>query len=291
MAETIQKLFINPPIAIARLGGSTTPQKAYRWCSHPTAQQWRNHDRARLVPRGAIGWDCRAGAADLSATPRWWSHPAVCPFFELWASVGEPGSDPTTWKDVPVTPDLLKNQGVSLNDLVIKVDAKNFRRLGGHRNPNSSSGPSHPSRSEAIILLLRLFWRSALGRSRCPPHDPCWQEHPARLIPSDEEPAATCARPKPGLDPTGEWSATGERGGDPLPIHNGARPFLWAAQDRTTAYSRRGWILRSGRCSSGISEPEGRLARRQGRRDCAQMRPRTPMTVRTLTRAIIHPWG
>jgi hypothetical protein len=31
MAETIERIFVDPPIAIARLGGSTTPQNAYRW--------------------------------------------------------------------------------------------------------------------------------------------------------------------------------------------------------------------------------------------------------------------
>ena len=31
MAKIIQAIFVNPPIAIARLGGSTVPQEAFRW--------------------------------------------------------------------------------------------------------------------------------------------------------------------------------------------------------------------------------------------------------------------
>jgi hypothetical protein len=31
MAETIQRMVVDPPIAVGRLGGSTTPQNAYKW--------------------------------------------------------------------------------------------------------------------------------------------------------------------------------------------------------------------------------------------------------------------
>ena len=31
MAEIIQEIFVDPPIAIARLGGSSAPQDAYHW--------------------------------------------------------------------------------------------------------------------------------------------------------------------------------------------------------------------------------------------------------------------
>jgi hypothetical protein len=35
MAEILQAIFITPPIAIARLGGGTTPQDAFRWMDTP----------------------------------------------------------------------------------------------------------------------------------------------------------------------------------------------------------------------------------------------------------------
>ena len=35
MAEIIQEIFCDPPIAIARLGGSTAPLEAYTWTTPP----------------------------------------------------------------------------------------------------------------------------------------------------------------------------------------------------------------------------------------------------------------
>ena len=128
MAETIQKLFINPPIAIARLGGSTTPQKAYRWVQSPNP---RSNGETTIEPDWSLEVQSDGTVepvlpTSLSLRDGGLIRP-VCPFFELWASVGEPGSNSATWKDAPVTPDLLTKQGVSLSGLLIKVDAKNFK--------------------------------------------------------------------------------------------------------------------------------------------------------------------
>jgi hypothetical protein len=43
MADIIHALFCNPPIAIARLGGSTAPLVAYSWMLQGNP---RNHDPA-----------------------------------------------------------------------------------------------------------------------------------------------------------------------------------------------------------------------------------------------------
>ena len=128
MAETIQKLFINPPIAIARLGGSTTPQKVYRWVQSPNP---RSNGETTIEPDWSLEVQSDGTVepvlpTSLSLRDGGLIRP-VCPFFELWASVGEPGSNSATWKDAPVTPDLLTKQGVSLSGLLIKVDAKNFK--------------------------------------------------------------------------------------------------------------------------------------------------------------------
>jgi len=145
MAETIQKLFINPPIAIARLGGSTTPQKAYRWVQSPDP---RSNGETTIEPDWSLEVQSDGTVEPVLPTSLQLRDGGlirpVCPFFELWASVGEPGSDPTTWKDVPVTPDLLKNQGVSLNDLVIKVDAKNFKASRRTSKPELQFGTFAP---------------------------------------------------------------------------------------------------------------------------------------------------
>lgn len=145
MAEIIQKLFINPPIAIARLGGSTTPQKAYRWVQSPNP---RSNGETTIEPDWSLEVQSDGTVEPVLPT----SLPLrdgglirpVCPFFELWASVGEPGSESTTWKDVPVTPALLTKQGVSLNSLVIRVDAKNFKAFRRTSNPELQFGTFPP---------------------------------------------------------------------------------------------------------------------------------------------------
>jgi hypothetical protein len=125
MAETIQKIFIDPPIAIARLGGSTLPQNAYRWVEDPNP---RGNAETTIEPDWSL-------VVQSDGTVEPWMPPSltlrdgamirpVSPFFELWASMGEAGSEPATWKDVPVTPKLMTDHGIALNSLVVKIDAK-----------------------------------------------------------------------------------------------------------------------------------------------------------------------
>jgi hypothetical protein len=64
----------------------------------------------------------------------------VCPFLELWASIGEPGTNPRTWHDVPLTSALLKKHGASFKDLVITVDAKNFKASRRTNEPGLQFG-------------------------------------------------------------------------------------------------------------------------------------------------------
>ena len=49
----------------------------------------------------------------------------VCPFVEIWARLGEPGSNPSTWRDAPLTPALLASLGASEANLKFTVDARN----------------------------------------------------------------------------------------------------------------------------------------------------------------------
>ncbi len=128
MAETIQRLFINPPIGIARLGGSTTPQLAYRWVQSPDPH---SDGKTAIEPDWSLEVQSDGTVEPMLPT----SLPLrdgvlirpVCPFFELWASIGEPGSNSKKWKDVPVTPGLLRQNGASLKDVAITIDAKNFK--------------------------------------------------------------------------------------------------------------------------------------------------------------------
>jgi hypothetical protein len=141
MMAAIQAIFINPPNAIARLGGSTIPQDAYVWVLAPAP---RSSASTAIAPT----WSLRV-QLDGSVEP---VMPAelvlrdgplirpVCPFFEVWARVGEPGGDPAAWDDVPLTPSLLALSGASLADLTFRVEAKNFKAARRTGNPDLRFG-------------------------------------------------------------------------------------------------------------------------------------------------------
>jgi hypothetical protein len=145
MAETIQRIFIDPPIAVARLGGSTTPQNAYKWVESANP---RSNADTTIEPDWSLVVQSDATVEPvMPASLAFRDGPLirpVCPFFEVWASVGEPGSALATWEDVPVTPGLLTKHGIGLNSLVIKVDAKNFKVSRRMQNPELQYGTFTP---------------------------------------------------------------------------------------------------------------------------------------------------
>jgi hypothetical protein len=206
----IQSLFINPPIAIARLGGSTTPQRAYRWVQSPSP---RSDADTTIEPDWSLEVQSDGTIEPVLPT----SLPLrdgglirpVCPFFEVWASIGEPGSDSATWKDVPVTPDLLKQHGVSLNDLVIKVDAKNFKASRRTGNPDLQFGTFPPLEVRADKFSPTAIL--AVSPSGVPAA--------RRMIPADRPiPLGSFqvmkVRPQPAPDPNRAWTQL--RNGMPL---------------------------------------------------------------------------
>lgn len=145
MAETIQRIFIDPPIAVGRLGGSTTPQNAYKWVE--SANPRSNADTTIEPDWSLVVQSDGTVEPVLPSSLAFRDGPLirpVCPFFELWASVGEPGSAPATWEEVPVTPGLLTKHGIALNSLVIKVDAKNFKVSRRMQNPELQYGTFPP---------------------------------------------------------------------------------------------------------------------------------------------------
>jgi len=145
MAEIIQRIFVNPPIAIARLGGSTTPQNAYRWVQSPNP---RSSGETTIEPDWSL-----AVLVDGTVQPTMPDRLTfregalirpVCPFFELWALLGEPGSPPDTWREAPVTPALLAQHGAGLNKLVVRVNAQNRKAARRTRNAEMSFGAFPP---------------------------------------------------------------------------------------------------------------------------------------------------
>jgi hypothetical protein len=124
--ETIQGIFVDPPIAVARLGGSTAPQDAYRWVE---SENPRTDGNTVIDP-----WWTLDVMADGSVEPRMPTSlrlrdgdliRPVAPFFEVWALVGKRGSKRATWREVPLTLSLLKENGVDESALALSVDAKN----------------------------------------------------------------------------------------------------------------------------------------------------------------------
>jgi hypothetical protein len=126
MAQTIQAIFVDPPIAIARLGGSRIPLDAYIWVEpgnprsdgNTVVAPWWSldvHPDGSVAPR--MPTDVRLRDGDLIRP--------VAPFFEVWASIGEPGSPPSRWQDVPLTPALLQEFQLGEAALTFQFDAQN----------------------------------------------------------------------------------------------------------------------------------------------------------------------
>jgi hypothetical protein len=139
MAETIQAIFINPPIAVARLGGSNTPQDAYIWVESPDPRQ---DGDTSIVPTWSLTVRPDATVApemptELTFRDNTLIRP-VAPFFELWALLGESGSPPDTWREAPLTPDLLKRFGADPSAITVQIDAHNLK--AARRTKNSALG-------------------------------------------------------------------------------------------------------------------------------------------------------
>lgn len=145
MGNQICGLYIDPPIAIARLGGSSSPLEAYRWVDSPDP---------RAAGQTAIeaDWSLRV-RADATLEPY---RPAeltfrdgalirpVCPFFEVHALVGDPKADPGTWTSTPLTADLLNQNSLSLADVGLTIDAQNRKASRRTGDPDHQFGTFPP---------------------------------------------------------------------------------------------------------------------------------------------------
>ena len=149
-AETIQDIFIDPPLAIARLGGSSMPQDAYVWVKAPEP---RAGDTTTIAPTWTLVVQPDATVVPvLPAQVTLRDGPLirpVAPFFEIWARLGKTGRSPSTWRDVPLTPALLKKNGAALSDLILQIDAKNLKAARRTGNPDLGIGTYPPARLAA----------------------------------------------------------------------------------------------------------------------------------------------
>ena len=142
MAEdSIRRIFFNPSVAIARLGGSLTPLDAFDWGPgdpYTVAE-------TRIKPAWTL--DVRPDGSVSPRLPRrlilrdgTLLRP-VAPFLELWALTGD-GASPADLRAVPVTTDLLAANGATTADLVFTLEAMN--RKAERRSPRDGRvNPAH----------------------------------------------------------------------------------------------------------------------------------------------------
>jgi len=135
LSEIIQQIFCDPPIVIARLGGSTTPVAAYSWQDSPDPRgegdtvimpDWS----LSVLPDGSV----RPFKPDTIEFRDGNLIRPVCPFIEIWARLGERGSAEATWRDVPLTETLLATFGADRSAITFTIDARNLK--AARRAPN-----------------------------------------------------------------------------------------------------------------------------------------------------------
>jgi hypothetical protein len=141
MAEIIQAIYCDPPIAVARLGGSPTPVVAYSWEESPNP---RNDGDTVIAPEWSLEIlpDASVGPFKPDSV-RFRDGPLirpVCPFIEVWARLGERGSAESTWRDVPLTEALLTSFGADRSAIRFTVDARNLKAARRTQDPDLAYG-------------------------------------------------------------------------------------------------------------------------------------------------------
>jgi hypothetical protein len=137
MANLIQEIFCEPAIVIARLGGSTTPLVAYRWVASIDPR-----DEGDTVIEPDWSFDILPDGSISPFKPdsiRFRDGSLIrptCPFIEVWARIGEPGSDRASWSEVPLTEAMLRQAGGDRAALSFAIDARNTKAARRADDPN-----------------------------------------------------------------------------------------------------------------------------------------------------------
>jgi hypothetical protein len=138
MARQIQAILVNPPIAIARLGASSTPMDSFRWIDSPDA-----HLQTVIATDWTLDVDLNGGLNPRMPEELLFRdgnlYRPVAPFFELWALVSEGPGDPR-W--TALTPALLNEAGGG--GFTLTVDARNSKAARRARNPDLEFGTFPP---------------------------------------------------------------------------------------------------------------------------------------------------
>ena len=64
----------------------------------------------------------------------------VCPFIEIWARLGEAGSEASTWRDVPLTETLLGSFNANRAAITFRIDARNSKAARRAQDNNLAYG-------------------------------------------------------------------------------------------------------------------------------------------------------
>jgi hypothetical protein len=136
MAEIIQAIFCEPPIVIARLGGSSTPAVAYSWIASPYP---RNEGDTVIEPAWSLDvmpdGSVRPFVPDEIRFRDGDQIRPVCPFIEVWALLGEAGSEAEGWRAAPLTESLLRRFGADRSAVTFSIDARNAKAARRAQNP------------------------------------------------------------------------------------------------------------------------------------------------------------
>ncbi|MDT5232696.1 MAG: hypothetical protein QOI39_3196, partial [Mycobacterium sp.] len=124
-AETIRRLFFTPPIAIARLGGSSTPLEAFGWGPGDP----HTIGETRIRPAWSFNVDALGTVTAFLPTELHLRDGAlqrpVAPFLELWALTGD--GPAASWVPTAVTPALLAANGIDESTVTFTVAAMNMK--------------------------------------------------------------------------------------------------------------------------------------------------------------------
>jgi len=144
MADEIQAVFLTPAIAVARLGGSSVPQECFQWAQSTDP---RSSGETIVMPDWSLTIEPDASVTPYKPVELRFRDGAlirpVCPFIEVWASVGDAREDHAR-RVVPVTPTLLKAHGVALENVKFVVTAINAKAARRARRANLRFGTFPP---------------------------------------------------------------------------------------------------------------------------------------------------
>ena len=125
--RTLLNIFFNPPMAIARLGASPTPLDSFEWRESRAA-----HGGVQTVIEPAISFTVRDDGSLDPTLPKAirfkdddGSIRPVAPFFELWGRFQSPHDGSV--EELPLTPALLSELGITMRHLAIEVTASNYK--------------------------------------------------------------------------------------------------------------------------------------------------------------------